>query len=106
MNAVGISSKSIPQPLSVMRIKSIPPPLTDTEISVAPASIAFSVNSLTIDDGLSTTSPAAIRLNISLGSLLIFIYSVFSFKSLNMSSAVRGVISFISSSFIMRIISS
>ena len=59
-NAVLISSFRIPQPLSVIRIKLIPPSLISTVMAFAPASIAFSTNSFTTAAGRSTTSPAAI----------------------------------------------
>ena len=50
----------MPEPLSVILINDVPPSLISTDIIVAPASIAFSISSLTIDAGLSITSPAAI----------------------------------------------
>ena len=53
-------SFSIPRPLSVTRINSIPPSLISTVMAVAPASTAFSTSSFTTLDGRSTTSPAAI----------------------------------------------
>ena len=59
-NANGSSFSSIPLPLSVILIKDIPPSFISTVIAVAPASIEFSTNSLTTDEGLSITSPAAI----------------------------------------------
>ena len=52
------SSFSIPQPSSITSIDLIPPPEIITVICCAPASILFSTNSLTIDAGFSTTSPA------------------------------------------------
>jgi hypothetical protein len=60
-SATGRSSRAIPHPLSVTRIKVIPPCFISTIISLAPASIEFSTSSLTADAGRSTTSPAAIR---------------------------------------------
>ena len=54
------SSGPIPWPLSVTRIKRAPPSSRSTVIWVAPASMAFSNNSLTTEAGRSTTSPAAI----------------------------------------------
>ena len=51
---------SIPQPLSVILINEIPPSFISTVMAVAPASMAFSTSSFTTDEGLSTTSPAAI----------------------------------------------
>ena len=59
-NASGICSASIPAPLSVIRISFLPPSVISTVTAVAPASMAFSTSSLTTDEGLSTTSPAAI----------------------------------------------
>ena len=61
-NAISISSGKIPFPLSVIRIYVIPPFFISTVTFVAPASIEFSINSLTTDAGLSITSPAAILL--------------------------------------------
>ena len=51
---------SIPNPLSVTRIKDNPPSLISTVTAVDLASIEFSSSSFTIEAGLSTTSPAAI----------------------------------------------
>ena len=59
-NASGISSFSIPQPLSVIRMNEIPPSFISTVMAVEPASMAFSTSSLTTEHGRSTTSPAAI----------------------------------------------
>lgn len=50
----------MPFPLSVILMDLVPPSSISTEIRVAPASMEFSSNSLTIEEGLSTTSPAAI----------------------------------------------
>ena len=50
----------MPHPLSVIRIKSMPPPLISTVTAVELASTAFSTSSFTIEAGRSTTSPAAI----------------------------------------------
>ena len=61
-NASGSSSRFIPQPLSVMRIKPIPPSRISAVMAVAPASMAFSISSFTTEAGRSTTSPAAIWL--------------------------------------------
>ena len=58
--ARGTCSFSIPDPLSVIRIKEIPPSPTSTVTALAPASMAFSTSSFTTDAGRSTTSPAAI----------------------------------------------
>jgi hypothetical protein len=62
VDAISISSLLIPLPLSVTLINEIPPSFISTVIAVAPASIAFSTSSLTTEEGLSTTSPAAILL--------------------------------------------
>ena len=59
---MGKSSGPMPQPSSLTRIKVLPPCAISTVIRRAPASIAFSTNSLTAEAGRSTTSPAAIRL--------------------------------------------
>src|SRR5690606_1393522 len=58
--AIGNSSRVMPTPLSDTRISLLPPSSISTEIRVAWASIAFSINSLTTETGRSTTSPAAI----------------------------------------------
>ena len=67
-----ISSFAIPSPLSVILIREMPPSFISTVIAVALASIAFSKSSLTTEDGLSTTSPAAILSMVLLSSTLIF----------------------------------
>ena len=59
--ATGRSSGSIPQPLSATLIYVTPPFCISTVIDVAPESIEFSSNSFITDEGLSTTSPAAIK---------------------------------------------
>ena len=59
------SSALIPEPSSVTRISDSPPPTTTISICVAPASMAFSISSLTTLAGRSTTSPAAMRLIVS-----------------------------------------
>ena len=59
-NATLISSLAIPPPLSVIRMKLIPPSLISTVMAFALASMAFSINSLTTAAGRSITSPAAI----------------------------------------------
>ena len=69
--ATGISSLVIPIPLSVTFIFFIPPSINSTVIIVLFASIAFSTSSLTTLTGLSTTSPADIKLIISSGNCLI-----------------------------------
>ena len=75
INASLISSLSIPLPLSVTRIKLLPPSLISTVTEDAPASIAFSSNSLTTATGLSITSPAAILFTVSLSRTCIDILS-------------------------------
>ena len=60
-NAVCASSGAMPQPLSEMRMKVMPPFWISTVMRAAPASMAFSTNSLTTEAGRSTTSPAAIK---------------------------------------------
>ena len=59
-NAVGITTYGIQAPLSVIRIREIPPSFISMVIAVAIASMAFSVSSFTTEAGLSMTSPAAI----------------------------------------------
>src|SRR5579875_2361266 len=71
LHAVSISSGGIPQPLSTTRIRSRPPRWSSTTMARAPASIAFSTNSLTTEAGRSTTSPAAICAATSGGSKVI-----------------------------------
>lgn len=66
--ASGSCSCGMPMPLSSMVIRRMPPAISLTVISVAPASNALSINSLTTEDGRSTTSPAAIWLMSSSGS--------------------------------------
>ena len=62
VTAKGNCSADMPQPLSEISISVLPPSSRRKVISVAPASSAFSSNSLTTDAGRSTTSPAAIWL--------------------------------------------
>ena len=62
MSAFFSSSFSMPQPSSVILIEEIPPSRISTAIFFAPASMEFSTSSFTTENGLSTTSPAAIRL--------------------------------------------
>ena len=59
--AVGSSWGAMPQPSSVTRIRAMPPERISTVTAAAPASMAFSMSSLTTLAGRSTTSPAAIR---------------------------------------------
>src|SRR5437867_7964665 len=54
------SSRDMPQPSSVMRIRRRPPLSTSMRKRIAPASSEFSRSSLTTEAGRSTTSPAAI----------------------------------------------
>ena len=58
--ASNASSDDIPIPSSSTRIRRFPPNSTVTMILRLPASIEFSMSSLTTDAGRSTTSPAAI----------------------------------------------
>ena len=58
--AIRASLLVIPSPSSTTVMESFPPSLIWMEILPAPASMAFSTSSFTTDDGLSTTSPAAI----------------------------------------------
>ena len=60
ITAVARSSRPIPDPLSITLINVRPPSTTSITIWSAPASSAFSTNSLTTLAGRSTTSPAAI----------------------------------------------
>ena len=73
-NAVGSCSRSMPQPLSVTRMNSIPPSFASTVIAVEPASMAFSTSSFTTLAGRSTTSPAAILSIVRESSTCIPIY--------------------------------
>ena len=70
------SSLVIPSPSSTMRIPVAPPPSTSILISVALASMEFSISSFTTDAGLSMTSPAAILFIVlsSSGRILFSIY--------------------------------
>ena len=54
------SSRPIPEPSSLTRMRRLPPRSTATATRVAPASSAFSTSSFTTDAGRSTASPAAI----------------------------------------------
>src|SRR6476469_2809509 len=56
------SPRSMPLPSSVTWMMLKPPPLATTSMRAAPASMAFSISSLTTLAGRSTTSPAAMRL--------------------------------------------
>ena len=60
--AKGKSSLSMPQPSSLILINLAPPCSISIKICCAPASKQFSTNSLTTEEGRSTTSPAAIWL--------------------------------------------
>ena len=55
------SSRLIPHPSSDTRISSRPPSRTSIDTLIAPASMAFSISSLTTEAGRSITSPAAMR---------------------------------------------
>src|SRR5450755_1128924 len=56
------SSRTMPQPLSVIWMSFLPPASITILMRVEPASRAFSSNSFTTEAGRSTTSPAAILL--------------------------------------------
>ena len=60
--AMRASSMLMPLPLSVTRMKLVPPAIISTSMRVEPASMAFSTSSLMTEAGRSTTSPAAILL--------------------------------------------
>ena len=62
LNALTASSWSMPSPLSITSILSLPPLTTLTIMCVLLASMEFSTSSLTTPIGFSTTSPAAIIL--------------------------------------------
>ena len=66
--AVSASVRDMPRPLSVTRMKLVPPPMISISTASAPASIAFSTSSLTTEAGRSTTSPAAILLMVASSS--------------------------------------
>ena len=70
-SASSMSSEWMPLPLSLTRIRRIPPPASSTSIAVAPASILFSTISFRALAGRSTTSPAAIWLTRWSGSAAI-----------------------------------
>ena len=59
--AVGSSAGAMPQPLSVTRMRPMPPRRSSTATAELPASMAFSTSSFTTLAGRSTTSPAAMR---------------------------------------------
>ena len=59
-SASGICAGAMPQPLSAMAMRFTPPASSRIVSCVAPASSAFSSNSLTTAEGRSITSPAAI----------------------------------------------
>ena len=61
-SASAISAGAMPQPSSATSIRPMPPAARATAIRVAPASMAFSTSSFNALAGLSTTSPAAMRL--------------------------------------------
>ena len=77
------SSRDIPEPLSTTDISVRPPSVTSTTIWSAPASSAFSTNSLTTDAGRSTTSPAAIWFTKKSGNTRTVIYLFFEFHFQN-----------------------
>ena len=67
----------MPHPLSVTLIKLVPPSFISMLMAKAPESIAFSTSSLIIEEGLSTTSPAAILSIVFLSSTDIIILSLY-----------------------------
>ena len=69
-------SSVIPLPLSTTRIYSVPPAKMVTSTLSAPASKAFSTNSLTTEAGFSTTSPAAIWLAVLVSKSCTFLISI------------------------------
>ena len=69
------SSRLIPQPLSVTRMRSIPPPEISTCTFEAPASIALSRSSRITAAGRSITSPAAIFRAVSASSAFTGLYT-------------------------------
>jgi len=75
--AIRASMGDMPEPSSTIWIKSLPPSRKLTFTVRAPASMAFSIISLTTDAGRLTTSPAAIWLATTSGNNLILsaIYS-------------------------------
>ena len=66
----------MPLPSSVTWMSLRPPSCTCTVMRVAPASIEFSINSLTTEAGRSTTSPAAMRLAVSAGRMRMMLMAV------------------------------
>ena len=56
-------------PSSLTSMRSMPPPSSATAMRLAPASSAFSTSSFTAAAGRSITSPAAMRLTVSLGRM-------------------------------------
>ena len=90
--AAGMSSISMPQPLSVTRIKEMPPSRISTVMEVAPASMAFSRSSFTMEAGRSITSPAAILSIVTWSKtcILLILPPVFQFI-LKLVQRVQGV---------------
>ncbi len=80
-NAFLMSSFSIPQPSSLMRIYETPPFLISIVTFVAPASIEFSTSSFITELGRSTTSPAAISSAMCLSKTFIFPTIIFLYKN-------------------------
>jgi len=93
--AISVSSFAIPLPLSVIRIKDIPPFFISTVIAVAPASIEFSTISFTTEAGLSITSPAAILFIVNSSNKTIFPIYFFSFSYIHYHSARNYIIIFL-----------
>ena len=70
-NDLSTSLDKIPSPLSVILICFLPPSTISITICVELASIEFSINSLVTEEGLSTTSPAAILFIVKSSSIFI-----------------------------------
>ena len=76
MKAFFISSLNTPSPSSIILMRDVPPSSISIVIFFEAASIEFSTNSFTTEEGLSTTSPAAILLAVSSFNMLILFISV------------------------------
>jgi len=76
-NDLSTSLDKIPLPLSVILICFFPPSTMSITICVAPASMEFSINSLVTEEGLSTTSPAAILFIVKSSNIFIFFDIIF-----------------------------
>ena len=73
-NDFSTSLEGIPIPLSVILIRLFPPSIISMEILFAPASMEFSISSFTTEEGLSTTSPAAILFIVKSSRMLIIFF--------------------------------